>query len=83
MNSLPYTIDRVLSERDAHALVRRAEAAGFDEAPITVGPNRFQMRPDIRNNTRVMFDDEQLAARLFERLRARLPERIGEWRLHG
>jgi predicted 2-oxoglutarate/Fe(II)-dependent dioxygenase YbiX len=83
MNSEPYTIDHVLTRNEAVELVERADRAGFEEAPITIGPNRFQMRPDIRNNTRVMFDHVPLAALLFDRLRSNLPERAGDWALHG
>src|SRR5207244_2291177 len=43
----------------------------------------FQLRPEVRNNTRVMFDDEALAAMLFQRVRAQLPHvLLGLW-LHG
>ena len=44
------------------------------------------MRPDIRNNTRVMQDDPELAARLWERMKGWVPtthRRIGSWQPHG
>jgi hypothetical protein len=83
MKSQPYTIDGVLTAAECDALVTRAEKAGFEDAPLTVGPNVYEMHPDVRNNTRVMFDDEPLASQLFERLRPRLPEQAGDWALHG
>ena len=42
------------------------------------------MRPDIRNNDRVMFDDPELARRLVEAARPRVPERLErDWVLCG
>lgn len=83
MNSEPFTIDDVLTSAESIELIAHAERAGFEEAPITIGRNRFQMRPDIRNNTRVMFDHVALATLLFDRIRPSLPERTGDWALHG
>jgi prolyl 4-hydroxylase len=57
-------------------LIARVEAQHPAAAPITVGEGREVMRPDVRNNERVMFDDAELAARLFERTRAALPEEL-------
>ncbi len=82
-NPLVVTVDDVLSPAACAALIERIEAAGPTEAPITTNGG-FVMRPDIRNNTRVMFDDPALAATLFERVRAHVPERLeGEWSLCG
>jgi hypothetical protein len=47
-----FTLSGALSADECAALIRQAEASGFTEAPITVGPNRFLMAPEIRNNTR-------------------------------
>jgi len=49
------------------ALIARIEELGPDAAPITTTRGAV-MRPDVRNNARVMFDDVELAARLFDRL---------------
>ncbi len=76
-------VERALSPGEAAGMVRDAERRGFRVAPITVGPGRFMMRPDIRNNLRVMWDDEPLAARLWERVRSSLPARTGRWRALG
>lgn len=82
-NPLVLTIDEVLSTAECAALIARIEAAGPTEAPITTSRG-FEMRPDIRNNTRVMFDDPRLAATLFERIKAHVPERLEkDWRLWG
>ena len=57
-------------------MIRQAEGIGFAKAPITIGPNRFRMAPEIRNNTRVILDDTGLARRLWGRLCPLLPAEL-------
>lgn len=54
------------------AQIERAEAEGFDEAPVSTkaGP---QMLKAIRNNHRVMFDDVGLSQALWAQLKPELP----------
>jgi predicted 2-oxoglutarate/Fe(II)-dependent dioxygenase YbiX len=72
-----FTLSSVLSPAECADFIRRAEGVGFAEAPITVGPNRFMMAPDYRNNQRVMMDDRALAALLWERIGAWVPAQWG------
>ena len=65
-------LDGVLSEQECAALVTEAEATGFGDAPITT-PRGFLMVPEVRNNTRVMMDDEVRARWLWERMRSWIP----------
>ena len=82
-NPLVVTVEGVLSAPECTALIARIEAAGPTAAPITTAAG-FVQRPDIRNNTRAMFDDVELSARVFERLRPHVPARLeGEWHLCG
>ncbi len=82
-NPLVLTLDGVLSAEECGALIARIDAAGPTAAPITTFGG-FALRPDIRNNTRVMFDDPALAGVLFERVRARVPQRLErDWSLCG
>lgn len=82
-NPLIITVDAVLSAAECAELIDRIEAAGPTAAPITT-PRGFVMRPDIRNNSRVMFDDPVLATMLFERVKAHVPARLeGDWQLCG
>jgi predicted 2-oxoglutarate/Fe(II)-dependent dioxygenase YbiX len=59
-----------------------AGRTGFHEAPITTHDG-FVMAPDIRNNTRVIHDDQGLAAALWGRLAPAVPERIDAWSAVG
>jgi predicted 2-oxoglutarate/Fe(II)-dependent dioxygenase YbiX len=65
-----------LTAAECADLLRLAEAIGFHEAPVTTSLG-FVMMPELRNNTRVIHDDEPLAARLWERLAPAVPRRIG------
>ena len=69
---LVFTVDGVLSADECAGVIDRIESLGPTVAPITtaVGP---VMRTDVRNNTRVMFDDTALAQILFERIVPHVP----------
>lgn len=72
---LVMTVEDALDAAACAAMVARIEALGPTAAPITTGRG-FEMRPDIRNNTRVMFDDPALAASLYARVGGALPARL-------
>jgi prolyl 4-hydroxylase len=74
-----FTLANALSPAECAKMITQAEAYGFGAAPVTVGVNRYMMIPDLRNNTRVMVDDPALAAALWPRLAAFMPERIGAY----
>lgn len=67
-----FTVDDVLTRDECSQLVARIEQLGPDAAPITTARG-FVMRPDIRNNTRVIFDDVALARDLFARIADAIP----------
>lgn len=69
---LVFTISDVLSPAECTQTIARIEALGPTAAPVTT-PRGMVMRPDIRNNTRVMFDDHALASDVFGRIQAHLP----------
>jgi hypothetical protein len=69
---LAFTIDDVLSPGHCAQLVDRIDSLNPTVAPITTAAG-FVMRPDIRNNERVMFDDVALAKDLFDRIASSLP----------
>jgi predicted 2-oxoglutarate/Fe(II)-dependent dioxygenase YbiX len=70
-----WTLDDVLTPTECEALRAQVEAAGPTVAPITTSRG-FELRPDLRNNTRVMFDDAELAARLYAAVASTLPPGI-------
>src|SRR5882672_2485632 len=72
---LGFTVPGVLDAAACGAMIARIEGLGPEAAPVSTARG-FVMMPDVRNNTRVMFDDEALAAALFGRLAGALPARL-------
>jgi predicted 2-oxoglutarate/Fe(II)-dependent dioxygenase YbiX len=68
-------VEGVLSPAECAALIAKIEALGPTDAPITTSRG-FELRPELRNNTRVMFDDVPLARRLFEKVRPIVPPQL-------
>ncbi len=82
-NPLVMTLENVLPPEACLSLIGRIEALGPSAAPITT-PRGPVMRPDLRNNDRVMFDDPELAGLLVDAARPRVPERLEhDWVLCG
>jgi prolyl 4-hydroxylase len=79
---LVFTIADVLARDECGALIARIEAANPTAAPITTARG-FVMRPDVRNNTRVIFDDVELARRLYARIESAVPPLLAGMYSHG
>ncbi|MCA9173685.1 MAG: 2OG-Fe(II) oxygenase [Planctomycetales bacterium] len=77
-----FTVSEFLDRDECLAHIEFAESMGFADAPITTasGP---QMRKDIRNNARVMFDSQDRAGELWSRLEMYVPHMLGPWRACG
>lgn len=75
----PFTllVDDVLSAAECDRLVQRIDSLSPAAAPITTARG-FEMRPDVRNNERVIFDDVELAAALYRRLQPAIPTELRE-----
>ena len=70
-------------EPDACAdIIRDADRRSYEEAPINT-MDGAEVYPDIRNNNRVMYDDFELAADLFEKIRPYVPPQVEGWSLCG
>ncbi|TWT62808.1 prolyl hydroxylase family protein [Rubinisphaera italica] len=61
-----FLIEDFLTPEECTDYIALSESIGFLEAPISTssGP---EMRKDVRNNSRILHTDEELAARLYER----------------
>ncbi|MEM9072250.1 MAG: 2OG-Fe(II) oxygenase [Myxococcota bacterium] len=75
-------LDALLTPDECTTLIARSEALGFGEAPINA-PTGVVRRPEVRNNDRVIVDDDALANELWTKLRPRLPEPFLTLRLQG
>jgi predicted 2-oxoglutarate/Fe(II)-dependent dioxygenase YbiX len=77
-----FTLGGFLSPKECDDLIALSERAGYEEATITTafGP---VMNKGVRDNARLIHDDPDLAARLWERARSHLPGSVGRWRAVG
>lgn len=77
-----WSVPDVLMPGECRALIAKIEAADPKPAPITThsGP---VFNENIRNNTRVIFDDPALAAELFRRVEKDVPAQLDQWRIAG
>ena len=72
-----FTVSGVFDRDECLHLVARAESIGFAAASVRTssGP---QMMTHIRNNDRIVFDDVELAGKMWERIRTNLPTLDGQ-----
>ncbi|MCY0993159.1 2OG-Fe(II) oxygenase [Nannocystis sp. ILAH1] len=77
-----WTVDDVLTASECVALIDRIESLGPVRAPVTM-LRAPVLRPELRTNKRVIIDDPELAALLFERARPAVPPQIGAMTVLG
>ncbi|AKJ30818.1 2OG-Fe(II) oxygenase [Caldimonas brevitalea] len=76
------TIDGFLSPEECTALIVRSEAMGYSEAAIQTDDGD-RLYKEARNNDRIIFDDNELALKVYERAKPCLPAELDGWRLSG
>lgn len=76
------TVTEFFTPAECESYIDLAESIGFEDAPINTafGP---QLRKDVRNNSRVILDDIERAAGLFEKIMDYVPASIGDWAICG
>lgn len=77
------TFNAVFTAEECQQFIDVSEQKGYEAATITLGRNHFELRTEVRNNDRVIYDDAQLAEQLFARLRDLLPAQLHGWNLVG
>jgi hypothetical protein len=76
-----FLIDNFLSPTEAQLWIDATEAMGYTAAPVTTARGPV-MRPDIRNNRRIMLDTPDRAEALWHRAAPLMPDRTS-WRPSG
>jgi len=67
-----YVVPNTLSRKECDEFIAMSERIGFADAPISEVGGEI-LRPETRNNARVMIDDERTAALLWHRIKAEVP----------
>ena len=63
-----YTIDNFLTVDECNKLIEKSEQIGFEEAEVNVDGAQKMMKM-IRNNERILFEDPEYAAALWQKLK--------------
>ncbi|MEL6110813.1 MAG: 2OG-Fe(II) oxygenase, partial [Planctomycetota bacterium] len=73
-----FTVTDFFTHEECDSHIEFSESMGFDDAPINtaLGP---VIRKDVRNNTRVIHDDQRSAKDLWSRIPDYIPHRIADW----
>ncbi|MBD2683410.1 MULTISPECIES: 2OG-Fe(II) oxygenase [Nostoc] len=82
LNNEIFTLDNILLPQECAEYINLTESIGYTDAPIST-IRGFQMRPDIRNNERVIVDTPQRAFDLWQRVSDYIPKTIGRWQAVG
>ena len=77
-----FTIKNYLSEKECEEYIAYSESKDYKLATINAisGP---EINQEIRNNDRIIFDDEELANKLYKKAKRYLPKKTEGWKLSG
>jgi prolyl 4-hydroxylase len=78
-----FVIQNFLSIEECNDLIRDSELIGYEEAKVQAPGNRQIMLKNVRNNDRIMYENNQLANELFEKAKPFLIHSIGNYDLIG
>ena len=79
------TVDQVFSPQQCDEFINFSHQFDYEVASITIDSKAgiSELRTDIRNNQRVIYDDVQFAQRIYNQVKAFLPEELFEWQVSG
>ena len=77
-----FVIHDCLDGAECREHITRSEDEGYGDATINT-VRGVMLRPDIRNNARLIVDDAAMADRLWARVRPLIPEGLDDWRVVG
>lgn len=77
------TIDDVFSADECQAFIDLSHQHAYEVAHINVARGVSEVRTEVRNNQRVIYDSHELAAQIFARVKPHLPEWLHNWQLEG
>ncbi|MBV9924868.1 MAG: 2OG-Fe(II) oxygenase [Acidobacteria bacterium] len=77
-----YTFRDVYTAGECQEFINLSEGLGFEAAPINMFGGAV-LRPDVRNNARVILDDEPLAEGIWARVKQHLPRVLNGRRAIG
>jgi predicted 2-oxoglutarate/Fe(II)-dependent dioxygenase YbiX len=77
-----FVLHNFFTPEECDAFIAQSEQAGYEEATITTAAGAV-MNKDVRDNARLILDDKELAAGLWQRAGPFVPARIRNWQAVG
>ena len=78
-----FVIEDFLTSEECESYINVSESHAWEDAAIQT-PEGHRIFVEVRNNSRIIFDDESLAREIYEKARPHLPDVFGdEWLLVG
>jgi predicted 2-oxoglutarate/Fe(II)-dependent dioxygenase YbiX len=77
-----YSLENFLSEQECLNYINMSEGIGYEDAMI-ITREGAKIIKEVRNNDRVIFDNQSLADTLFNKIKPFLPEQWEGWQLVG
>ncbi|KAF2074336.1 hypothetical protein CYY_004357 [Polysphondylium violaceum] len=73
-NLLAFTIDNVFSKEECEEWIAHTEKIGYEKALVNVGNGQQRLMTDIRNNDRCIIDSEEMADKIYQRVKQFIPD---------
>lgn len=77
------TVDNVFTPEECKNLIEFSHRHEYDLATITLSRTQSELRQEVRNNQRVIYDDVDFAEKIFNKVKNFLPPLLNGWQLHG
>ena len=77
------TFDEVFTAQECKEFIELSHQFAYEAALITINKDKAELRLNVRNNQRVIYDSDELSKQLFERLQSLLPAKLHGWNLAG
>lgn len=71
-----YTIENFLTVDECHELIHKSEQIGFEEAGVNIDGAQKMIKM-VRNNERIMYQDEEYASFLWQKLQPYIKSEVG------
>ena len=68
-----FTVDNFFSKKECEDWIQKSEEIGYEEAKISLGQKQVMMK-DVRNNERLIYDSDDLAKELWDRVKEYVPK---------
>ncbi len=72
-----FIIEDFLSKSECNELIAISENIGFEEAKVQTGNNEQSIMKSVRNNDRILYKNQDLAHKLFDKSKPFLEQKIG------